>query len=1112
MHPSCGRKRRARVGIAPRAALDPAPPPNQPPSPPLPPSLPPAQDEYEEFLARADLVQRQVSALASGALAPESVRLPGTESWAYSSAQSRSAARAAAAAAADSEERAKSLALMKKWDGERAARLAEEERDRWWRFARMQFGEGGVNGPQEPAPAEGEGGGGGSGDGAPAAPRWKWGDAGGIDYSWWDKYAVNPDDEVTVAEARRLAEEKERRESEAFERANPGFCMSFKKDQLEREHADREKARRAEAHKAAGNAAFGARDFSAALARYHDALRLTPFNAPVLNNITAAHVALGDWEAAREFASRALHVEPFSTAAGVKALFRRAAAVKALEGPAACVEDLARAAAAEPANLEVAKALAVARSEAEEKEKEARVRGARALAAAVAGGGGGGGGEAADAAAGAPPAPPSLAPDGLPSNAAIHDHMALGELPLPALLARTAARLRTVDAASELTGEGGGEGARLGEAALNAELRASSRELRALAARCAAGDDARVMVRSEGLLADACLLLCAVVARVATAAAAPAAAAAAAAAAPAPGGAGGGTALSHMAFVASLLQLCMANVGNSKNRRLLRCGVGSWGAAEGGAAAPPADSALGAALRLLSMDDARAAAGWAAAFGCAVGAAPWIYQLLAPAAELALAFALVRAVDPVGRASLVAHPYVVGGGGGGGGGGGEWCLTQRLRGAVAALQRPDALPVGLLATLAASAATLQHLAAVDHSGALLGALTRRDAKGPEPDPFAPLLAAVAEVVAGLGRAGSGGGGGGGAQHPVPALLEAAVSLLGRSLLDGAELLYGGAAQGVFGALANLANHAPMAAALCARAPGAAGERGILALRPIVDFLRVPLPPPLPEEWHAVRASALGALANVCGGGGGGACGGEEAGARAARAAAEVVGAGALPVLLGVLAEGGGEGARAALRARAALLLGRLASSPAAAPPLAVPATACRVLSLLAAEERAASGGAGDAAGAQLADGLLRLLAVAAAGGGGVAAALREGGAGAVAAAALRRAAPTLAFGYAGALKPRTAGAGNALKLLIALCEEGLPDAALVALMEAGVCEAVTEALMSPGPRGDPQAAAVRSNAAVAVARLARAPPVKERLRSLRALEALVQLQKEVQPK
>ena len=127
-------------------------------------------------------------------------------------------------------------------------------------------------------------------------------------------------------------------------------------------------------------------------------------------------------------------------------------------------------------------------------------------------------------------------------------------------------------------------------------------------------------------------------------------------------------------------------------------------------------------------------------------------------------------------------------------------------------------------------------------------------------------------------------------------------------------------------------------------------------------------------------------------------------------------------------------------------------------------------------------------------------------------ALRDAGAGRVAAAALRRALPTLAFGYAGAVKPRTAGAGNALKLLIALCEDGAPESTLEALAAAGACEVVTEALMSPGPRGDPLAAAVRSNAAVCVARLARAPAVKERLRSLCALEALVQLQKEVDPR
>ena len=182
-------------------------------------------DELAEFLQRAEMVRQQVEGLASGALAAEDVKMPGQDNWAYASASARRAAAAASASAASAEERAAALVQHRKWDAQRAARLAAEEADRWWRFARMQYGEGGVNAPNAAAEAaaavaQREGGGSSSSSsasGIAAVPRWRPGSKGAIDYSWWDKYAVNPDDEVTVAEARRLEEEKERASSEAFE-------------------------------------------------------------------------------------------------------------------------------------------------------------------------------------------------------------------------------------------------------------------------------------------------------------------------------------------------------------------------------------------------------------------------------------------------------------------------------------------------------------------------------------------------------------------------------------------------------------------------------------------------------------------------------------------------------------------------------------------------------------------------------------------------------------------------------------------------------------------------------------------------------------------------------
>lgn len=1166
-------------------------------------AMEPPDDDLQDFIRRADMVQKQVEALAKGELAPGDALMPGQDNWAYASASARQASLALKQAESSSEEHAKAVVQHKKWDAQRAARLGAEEADRWWRFARMQYGEGGVNAPAAAERAEES-----SSAAAPLQPRWRYGDKGAIDYSWWDKWAVNPDDEVTVAEAKRLAEEKERAESEAFEKANPGFCMGFRKDELERAAADRAKAKRAEDLKARGNEFFTKKDFPAALGRYHEALRLAPFSAAVLNNIAATHLALGDAEAAKEFCTRTLHIELFASSPAVKALFRRAAAARALGDAGGALGDLTLAAKGDPKNTEVAAALLEARSEVEECEKEARVAEPLRGGGGLGGGGGGGSSTAAvpplpTSPAAAPPsssavllpAPPSLAADGLPSNAAISDSVALADMALPGLLARVKSRLESLPGCAP-------EGPQR-----NAELRALSRELREVAGKVDS-DDGRVRVRVSGVLGATSELA------VDIAAAVERAAGSGEGAAPAHPQA---LALSTMAVLASVFLVLKACQENLKNRTLFRQpfsesspSFSSSGASSSSSStAIPRDSVLSTALYFLAAKDGDSAAAWARAFGGdAKEVVLWQGQLLSPLAAFVEAFSKPAACDPLGRASLACSPYVASG-----------LITRRLWQCIKALREapPSSTPIGCMETLHATASTLQFLASFDHSATLLtalsgGAAAARGSPAPSRSvgpaaaaeaagPFAPMIRAVNDAVAGLAQlaashrppaspSSSASAAApaavsllqwddtGSMKNPIPVLIQGILALMGRALIDSmpsltahsggrgggsssigeqATFFHSPALLSIVGALSNLCAHEPFAMYACKTAtvpsstsaaaaaasaaalpsfPGkSTGGKGPspnlhtcdFVLYPLLDILRLRPPPvsgpssALAPLWNTIRASACSALANAC-----------SPAITGSPAALEAISsAGGIAVLLGVLREGGVDEGRAALSSRASMLLGRVASSPSGEAALLTPAIADSVLGLLklfaGAAPAPSAGEEGD--GGMLVDGLLRCLAVCA--GGSASGAASSGGSGATAThataaplslaprllaggacstvvAALRSALETLQTGFKGK-RIRTVGVGNALKILIALAElvaeGGGGEAAGRRLLEEGACEVATAALMCPGKEGDPNTPLVRRNAGTAVAKLSRNSACYERLKSLRAMEALMQL-------
>jgi hypothetical protein len=157
----------------------------------------PDSEDIDAFLKKVEDVERQLKGLQDGTLAPQDVAVPGAWTFDAANAAGASAAAAAKAEAARSEEereRQRGLALQRKWDAERAERLSREEADKWWRFARLQFGDHGVNAPPDAEAVAA------ALAGNPPPPPRRRAPPGPIDYSWWDKYADAPADAVRKAE------------------------------------------------------------------------------------------------------------------------------------------------------------------------------------------------------------------------------------------------------------------------------------------------------------------------------------------------------------------------------------------------------------------------------------------------------------------------------------------------------------------------------------------------------------------------------------------------------------------------------------------------------------------------------------------------------------------------------------------------------------------------------------------------------------------------------------------------------------------------------------------------------------------------------------------------
>jgi tetratricopeptide (TPR) repeat protein len=332
----------------------------------MPQGLPDA-DDIEDFLKKVTDIERQLKGLQEGTIEPKDVHAPGD--WAMDAAAAKSStARAIQSARLENQvneeeaEKARNRALQAKWDRERGERLQKEEADKWWRFARLQFGDDGVNAPIE-TPVEGQ----------PLPPPRRRAPPGPINYAWWDKYVEAPDDAVSKAEREKEAYNRERAQDEAFEKANPGFCAQFRSDAEKRALAEEQKKRKAEGIKEKGNAAFKTQDYRTALNLYHDAIKISPFNVSALGNIAACQLALQNWDGVLEYTNRVLFIEPYGNAPAIKALFRRAHAKSQNNKWVEAKEDLLLASSKDPKNAEVNAFLKTVSLEVAEAEREKEV-------------------------------------------------------------------------------------------------------------------------------------------------------------------------------------------------------------------------------------------------------------------------------------------------------------------------------------------------------------------------------------------------------------------------------------------------------------------------------------------------------------------------------------------------------------------------------------------------------------------------------------------------------------------------------------------------------------------------------------------------------------------
>ncbi|KAJ0404370.1 hypothetical protein P43SY_001490 [Pythium insidiosum] len=256
-----------------------------------------SNEEVDDFVNRMELISKAMEDIQNGTFDPLkcNLQIPG-----YKTPEQEEIER---------KERQRKEEERKRKEEERLRKIKEEEREMWWRKARLRFeidtSEDDCGSHDDPKKAN--------------ATQWanrvlaayKSRDAN--DYSIWDQWV--PEDPATLEEkAERehpaTLEEKAEREraldrirNEEFEKNNPEFCQQFREDLEKRQKSQRDRERAAEKLKECGNRCYKKRDYEAAIKAYMNALEKAPFNVAVLTNIAQCYLRLDALDDSAEFST-----------------------------------------------------------------------------------------------------------------------------------------------------------------------------------------------------------------------------------------------------------------------------------------------------------------------------------------------------------------------------------------------------------------------------------------------------------------------------------------------------------------------------------------------------------------------------------------------------------------------------------------------------------------------------------------------------------------------------------------------------------------------------------------------------------------------------------------
>jgi len=268
--------------------------------------------DIDSFLAKATAVQDAIQGLKDGTLDPsKEIKIAGIET--------------------ESEKKAKVDELARKKvdylarEAKKAAERKAEEKERWWRGARLwrDFGDDDEEDDEDDDPElaaavalsheKKE-------KAATAALRQRY----SLDYSRWEAPVV--DDPASKAEASELEAVRDQKDAAQFETNNSEWCSEFKADQQKRVARQAEQVQNANVLRLKGNRFFKAKRFAEALEKYMGSLKEKPYEVNTLSNVSMAHLKKRAFEDSIEFSDRAIYLDPTC----VKARSRRAAALHSL--------------------------------------------------------------------------------------------------------------------------------------------------------------------------------------------------------------------------------------------------------------------------------------------------------------------------------------------------------------------------------------------------------------------------------------------------------------------------------------------------------------------------------------------------------------------------------------------------------------------------------------------------------------------------------------------------------------------------------------------------------------------------------------------------------------